>query len=207
MLFRSQLGRVLRLPSIGGIGGAVEVTTGAVAGKQRYTVVAGDTLLTIALRYNIAWQEVAAVNGLQEFDLLQIGQEIALPASLDETAKTDESVEEAETAEATTAPETDAAAQEEEANPPAASGFASDRLRNTPAPESTQNAAPARYTVRPGDTPLGIALSHSIALNDLLRANGLSEADFLQIGQALEIPGAGEEAAEAAAEPATAAPP
>ena len=101
----------------------------------------------------------------------------------------------------------DAAAQEEEANPPAASGFASDRLRNTPAPESTQNAAPARYTVRPGDTPLGIALSHSIALNDLLRANGLSEDDFLQIGQTLEIPGAGEEAAEAAAEPATAAQP
>ena len=57
--------------------------------------------------------------------------------------------------------------------------------------------------MRSGDTPLGIALSHNVALDDLLRANGLAENDFLQIGQTLEIPGAGEDASAAAAETTT----
>ena len=195
-----QIGQVLRLPSIGGIGGAVETTTtGAVAGKQRYTVSAGDTLFTIALRYHIAWEEIAAVNGLQEFDLLQIGQEIALPASLDETNEAVDTAENTEATETPTEEETNAAAQEDQADA-SDSGFVSDRLRSTP-PSNT--AAPTRYTVRSGDTPLGIALSHNVALDDLLRANGLAENDFLQIGQTLEIPGAGEDASAAAAETTT----
>jgi len=182
-----QIGQVIHVPSLGGIGGPIEATattTVAVVGKQRYTVAAGDTLFTIALRYNIAWQEIATVNGLQEFDLLQIGQEIALPASLDAEAGGEE--EEV----------TEEVAAEARKNKPEApedvvetAGFASDRQRN-PASAST-------YTVRAGDTPLGIALSHSTTLAALLAANGLTEADFLQIGQTLTIPGACEESTAA----------
>jgi len=169
-----QIGQVLHIPSIGGIGGPVETTTNAaVAGKQRYTVSAGDTLFTIALRYNITWQELAAVNGLQEYDLLQIGQEIALPASLDAdvvTAPTEVA--------AKAAADTPQVAQE--ADEARVTGFASERQR---APADT-------YTVRAGDTPLGIALSHNTTLDALLRANNLTATDFLQIGQVLTIPAA-----------------
>jgi LysM repeat protein len=185
-----QIGQMLHLPSIGGIGGPVEeIGATAVAGKQRYTVAAGDTLFTIALRYNITWQEIAAANGLQEFDLLQIGQEIALPASLDE-----ETDAEAVTEEVTEAATEEVAADEAEATPKApvaGASFEGNRQRN-----SAANA----YTVRAGDTPLGIALSHSITLNALLRANGLTESDFLQIGQTLTIPGVDQQGAPAAEE-------
>ena len=188
-----QIGQVIRVPSLGGIGGPVEevaTTALAVAGKQRYTVAAGDTLFTIALRYNIAWQEIATVNGLQEFDLLQIGQEIALPASLDaETGVEAEVTEEATEAVAAEAVESESAAPEEVVE---TASFASDRQRNT--------ASARTYTVRAGDTPLGIALSHSTTLAALLAANGLTEADFLQIGQTLTIPGADEASAPAAEE-------
>jgi len=78
-----RIGQVLRLPSPGGVGGPVE-TASVAPGQQRYTVVAGDTLISIGLRYGVAWQELAAVNGLREFGLLQIGQELILPASVDE---------------------------------------------------------------------------------------------------------------------------
>ncbi len=163
-----QIGQVLHIPSIGGIGGPVEETVNAaVAGKQRYTVAAGDTLFTIALRYNITWQELAAVNGLQEFDLLQIGQEIALPASLD----AEDDTETTAAVEVQTAPKTVVAP----------TGFESDRQR-----------AASTYTVRAGDTPLGIALSHSTTLDALLRANNLKASDYLQIGQVLTIPGVNE---------------
>ena len=81
-----QIGQVLYLPSVGGIGGPVD-DAGAAAvsvGKQTYAVRAGDTLFTIALRYSVTWREIAAVNGLGEFDLLQIGDELKLPASADD---------------------------------------------------------------------------------------------------------------------------
>ena len=53
--------------------------------------------------------------------------------------------------------------------------------------------------MRSGDTPLGIALSQRIALEDLLYANDLTENDFLQIGQTLIIPRDGASATNAAA--------
>lgn len=169
-----QIGQVLRLPSIGGVGGPVEASSGAVAGKQRYTVGAGDTLVSIGLRYGITWQELAAVNGLGEFSLLQIGQELALPASLDKEEESPTSSEsEVVIATASTAN---------------VSEFTSNRQN------SASSGAPTKteYTVRSGDTALAIALSHKVSLQDLYRANNLTDRDYLQIGQVLMIPGAGD---------------
>lgn len=178
-----QIGQVLHVPSIDGIGGPVaETINAAVAGKQRYTVAAGDTLFTIALRYNITWQELAAINGLQEFDLLQIGQEIALPASLDEDSSAASDGEET-------------AGDETAADSPqmveTTDGFEGNRQHKS---------GVHSYTVRAGDTPLGIALSHGATLDALLSANGLTTSDFLQIGQVLTIPGEEEASSPAAAE-------
>lgn len=169
-----QIGQVLRLPSIGGVGGPVEASSGAVAGKQRYTVAAGDTLVSIGLRYGITWQELAAVNGLGEFSLLQIGQELALPASLDKEEESPTSSEsEVVIATASTAN---------------VSEFTSNRQN------SASSGAPTKteYTVRSGDTALAIALSHKVSLQDLYRANNLTDRDYLQIGQVLMIPSAGD---------------
>lgn len=170
-----QIGQVLRLPSIGGVGGPVDASSGAVAGKQRYTVAAGDTLVSIGLRYGVTWQELAAVNGLGEFSLLQIGQELALPASLDKEEESSISSE-AEEVVAT-------------ASTAIASEFTSNRQN------SASSGAPTRteYTVRSGDTALAIALSHKVSLQELYRANNLTDRDYLQIGQVLIIPGGGAE--------------
>lgn len=48
-------------------------------GGTSYTIQPGDTLLSIALRYDVEWPVIAAANGLTEFSLLQIGQVIRLP--------------------------------------------------------------------------------------------------------------------------------
>ncbi|MCA1554988.1 MAG: LysM peptidoglycan-binding domain-containing protein, partial [Chloroflexi bacterium] len=44
------------------------------------------------------------------------------------------------------------------------------------------------YTVRNGDTLLGIAIRFGVDLDALMTANGLSNADRLKIGQVLRIP-------------------
>ncbi|MBK8050459.1 MAG: LysM peptidoglycan-binding domain-containing protein [Anaerolineales bacterium] len=197
-----QIGDHLRLPGRGGIGGPVGVTETVMAGKQIHVVRTGETLWTIAARYKITWQEVAAVNNLGEYDLLQIGEELHLPASLDdeETAITEaasaaNSDEEAalESEDASTSDEETAAADAEP------NGFASD---SKPATETNvdrsaenirfiQRAAPPkleRYAVKAGDTLGAIAMKYDIPWQQLAEANDLTEDSFLQIGQELEIP-------------------
>ena len=46
-----------------------------------YTVAGGDTLLAIGLRYGVTWERLAAVNGLTDTSLLQIGQTLRIPGS------------------------------------------------------------------------------------------------------------------------------
>lgn len=46
-----------------------------------YTVVAGDTLIGIGVRFGVDWPLIAAVNGLTEDSLLQIGQVIRVPGA------------------------------------------------------------------------------------------------------------------------------
>ena len=61
-------------------------------------------------------------------------------------------------------------------------------------------AADTLYTVRKGDTLSGIASRHGITTKELAAANALKDADALDIGQKLHIPGA-----EPAAAPSPAA--
>lgn len=83
-----QIGQVIRLPGVQASGqpaNAKTQETQSVAlpatNGQKYKVAAGDTLLGIALKYKLSWQEVANANQLGEHDLLQIGQELVIPGS------------------------------------------------------------------------------------------------------------------------------
>ncbi|MEZ4662170.1 MAG: LysM peptidoglycan-binding domain-containing protein [Caldilineaceae bacterium] len=46
-----------------------------------HTVQPGDTLLSIAIQHGTTWETLAQMNGLDEASLLQIGQQIRLPAA------------------------------------------------------------------------------------------------------------------------------
>lgn len=63
-------GQSLRIP---------QATTSAVSGKI-YTIATGDTLSSIAVKYNITVNDIIAVNpNLQKSDLITVGQVIKLP--------------------------------------------------------------------------------------------------------------------------------
>lgn len=85
-----QIGQVLRLP---GVQAKPATTTPPAvqaqpalpsppaepATQQTYSVQSGDTLLSIALHFELGWETVAAANGLRGDSLLQIGQTLIIP--------------------------------------------------------------------------------------------------------------------------------
>ena len=55
-------------------------------------------------------------------------------------------------------------------------------------PSPTAGQTKIQYTVRPGDTLLGVALLHHISMASIQLANDLGESDLLRAGQTLAIP-------------------
>jgi hypothetical protein len=62
----------------GGSGTSSGGTAGA--GEQTYTVVAGDTLSALGLRFGVSWQAIAQRNELTNPDYIYIGQVLIIPA-------------------------------------------------------------------------------------------------------------------------------
>jgi len=58
----------------------------------------------------------------------------------------------------------------------------------TPSPEPTEPTSGFWYTVRAGDTLGGLAVRYRTTISAIMRANGLSRADYIRIGQRLWIP-------------------
>jgi LysM repeat protein len=58
-------------------------------------------------------------------------------------------------------------------------------------PTSSQpsNARPAAYTVRPGDTLLGLAARFGVSPHAIATLNGLADREHIEIGRRLQIPG------------------
>lgn len=196
-----QIGRVIRLPMLNGGAQAESTggTGGVVAGKKTHNVRTGETLWTISARYQVPWQDIAAVNGLGEYDLLQIGQELKLPASLDDPEPAVEEAQDSATTDGDSAADSAAAEQTAAASAPADPADEGPRF-------AQKSARPTTYTVQSGDTLLAIAINQDVSWEELAEANGLDEDSFLQIGQELKLPGAPESVAvEVAGSPAAAA--
>jgi len=76
-------------------------------------------------------------------------------------------------------------------SPPA---FESDTIAATDEPSPAESvpaqppAAPTTYIVQPGDTLGTIAQQFDVSMEDLMRANGIDNADYLLLGQELIIP-------------------
>jgi LysM repeat protein len=78
-----QIGDRIRLPGAGdlapGIGGPVSAVS-LPDSYIEYVVRSGDTLSGIAARYRLSWQEVAAINGMGEFSVLNLGEVVRIPS-------------------------------------------------------------------------------------------------------------------------------
>lgn len=74
-----QIGQVLRIPGSGEAAAAAVAPVPDVP-TQPYIVQSGETLFSIANKRGLTWQELAALNQMGEHSVLQINQEIKVPA-------------------------------------------------------------------------------------------------------------------------------
>jgi LysM repeat protein len=131
---------------------------------DQYKVQAGDTLPEIAKNLGVTPEALRAKNSIISDNELYPGRWIMIPGA----------------GEAVSAPK--------------ATPVATPVVETAPAP-AVPATAPAtangsEYTVKAGDTPWAIARQFNVPFNKLMSANGIANAQSLQIGQKLRIPAA-----------------
>ncbi len=150
----------------------VAAATAAAAAKpatgHQYEVKAGDSLTKIAFAYKTTPADIMAANQLKEGAVLRPGQSLVIPAP-----------------KAPAKPPVDAAKVAAAAAPPAAAA--------TPAPPKQADIPPTKttpglYTVKKGDTLTSIAKTYGLTLDDISKANKITDPKKLQLGQVLKVP-------------------
>jgi peptidoglycan endopeptidase LytE len=145
---------------------------------SRYTVVAHDTLFSIALRFHVPLPLLAQINGIQDPSRLRIGQVLIIPDVARDTADR----RPAARATATT-PRHDAPRARPRSEKPRAPR---DQAQQT-APPASRAAHSASYVVRRGDSLYRLAIMHHTTVHDLEAMNGLV-SPMLRVGQVLRVP-------------------
>ncbi|MCB0063941.1 MAG: LysM peptidoglycan-binding domain-containing protein, partial [Caldilineaceae bacterium] len=149
------------------------------------------------------------LNGLRNANLITVGQELVVPF-----------VKRAEEAEPTPAPtveliEPTATAELIEPTPtatlippsptpepsPTPTATATPEPTATPTPTPEPDVLTTTYTVRPGDNLSSIAVRFNTTTRELLRLNGLGNADYVYVGQRLVVPIARDEEATTTIDP------
>lgn len=140
------------------------------ATAHQYEVKASDTLTKIAFAYKTTPAEIMATNNLKEGAVLRPGQMLVIPA-----------------AKATPKPAVEAPKTTATANNTAAATAAP--VAATPAADiPPTRTTPGLYTVKKGDTLTSIAKTYGLSLDDLSKANKITDPKKLQLGQVLKVP-------------------
>jgi LysM repeat protein len=136
--------------------------------KLQHKVVPGDTLPEIARQYGVTPEALRAKNSIRSDNELYHGRYLDIPGQ-------NEPVVAAQ-------PVATPVAQ------PVAAAPATPAAPAAPATAATSTAS--SYEVKPGDTPWAISRKFNIPFSTLMKENGISDAQSLQIGQKLRIPAA-----------------
>jgi LysM repeat protein len=140
---------------------STQTTSGGGTSGDVYVVQRGDTLTAIAIRFNTTVANLVQLNGITNPNTIFIGQRLLLPGG---TAPI---------------PPTATAA-------PAATATTSGGV--IPTPTSTSPSSGQTYIVQPNDTLYRLAIRFNVSIVTLANINGITNYNYIQIGQVLRIP-------------------
>lgn len=135
-----------------------------VADYTVHIVEKGDTLWTIAQRYNLTVNLILANNNISNSELISIGQEMKIPSHKNAVVETN-----------------------------IVNQAIIDKKNNNINNNISQpkNAEPIVYTVKAGDNLWNISRKYGVSVEVIIDVNNFRDKDFLSLGQKLEIPAIG----------------
>jgi LysM repeat protein len=166
-----------------------------------YKVRKGDSLGSIATRFGVSPQEISKANNLRNDDLVYTGERLRIPNKASRhvtytvrkgdslaSIAASQGVSVQSILDANDLPDADLLHVGQNLDIPGGKG-------DPPESATTRATAPARntpavtYIVRKGDILADIAAEHGISASTIAKANKLSNANLLKVGQVLVIPG------------------
>lgn len=157
--------------------------------ENSYTVQPGDSLSVIAKRFGVSMADLMTRNNLTDADFVYVGQRLSIPAAIAATAT--EQLPSATITATVTVTESVAVTTTETVTNAAQPTI--ETVTVTPPPPTAQPTptptavATAIYTVQAGDTLSAIARRFQTTTADLMARNGLRNANFVYVGQQLEV--------------------
>jgi len=161
------------------------------AGQSEYTVQWGDTLFSLARRFNTTVEAIVALNGLVDASNIRVGQVLRIPGSSASPPSSGQEyvVQHGDTLYSIASRFGTTVDAIQRANAIVNPTYISVGQRliipqgSTPPP-----AGGTTYTVQPGDTLYSIAAKFGKNVWDIVVANNLSEPYWILVGQVLTIP-------------------
>lgn len=134
------------------------------ADYNMHIVKKGETLWSIAQKYNLSVDLILATNNIANSELISIGQEMKIPSHKNVVAETN-----------------------------IVNQAVIDKKNNNINNNINQleNAEPIVYTVKAGDNLWNISLKYGVSVEAIIEVNNLRDKDLLSLGQKLEIPAIG----------------
>lgn len=129
-----------------------------------YVVQPGDTLFSIASRYNVSLSELATINGLYDVNQVYVGQVLRMPSPLPGTGNP-------------TPPQ----------QPPVVYPYYPPQPYYPPGTTVTTVTTYRRYVVRKGDTLSAVAVCYNTTVAALVAANPGINPNYIYYGQVLNI--------------------
>ncbi len=179
---------------------ATEPTSTPVPSKCTYIVEAGDTLFSIARRFGTTVSDIAQTNGITNVNQIEVGQKLVIPdCETDTPPPTDDEcttyvIQRGDTlfslAQRFNMSVSELALQNNIVNPSLI--FVGQRLTICPEGSDTSPPEPPTectfHTVAPGDTLFSIALSYGSTVQEVARANNITNVNVIFVGQKLCVP-------------------
>ncbi len=175
----------------------VIVSTVSAQAGSTYTVQPGDSLSSIADRYNISVERLAAANGILYIGTVQVGQVLVvpdasgfLPMPTSYTVRFGDSLQAIANRYETTVEALVAAN-----NITATTTLTPGQVIQLPAQGGSAGQQPAQpvqlpavHVVQPGENLFRISLRYGVTLQSIMVANGIVNVNYVQAGQRLTIP-------------------